>query len=211
MLPYPPVWEVQSHGTATTTSADPSGDVRRASSSWIDVRLTFADGVRLDVMAVADRGNWAVEEMHAHPPLPLESLAVLGDRIGTPVTEACRAIVDGSDVEECDTSRSTAEDHRRGPAPSGEGATALPQSPGDRIDGGSAVPGHRRVRPARLRGRAARRRAADAYLAAQQQGLDPVLAVMSATGRSRRKSLRVIAGARDEGLLPSRHNRRRGW
>ncbi|MGW0548949.1 DUF6214 family protein, partial [Streptomyces altiplanensis] len=53
-----------------------------------------------------------------------------------------------------------------------------------------------------------RRIAAQAYRAAQQAGRDPVLAVMCATGRSRRRSLRLIAGARDEGLLSPRHNRR---
>ncbi|MEU5778930.1 DUF6214 family protein, partial [Streptomyces venezuelae] len=40
------------------------------------------------------------------------------------------------------------------------------------------------------------------------EGRDPVLAVMCATGRSRRKSLRLIAGARDAGLLTPRHHRR---
>lgn len=38
--------------------------------------------------------------------------------------------------------------------------------------------------------------------------MDPVLAVMDATGHSRRKSLRLIAGARDAGLLTPRHIRR---
>ena len=42
---------------------------------------------------------------------------------------------------------------------------------------------------------------AEEYRAAQQAGYDPVLAVMGATGHSRRKSLRLIAGARDEGFL----------
>jgi hypothetical protein len=36
-----------------------------------------------------------------------------------------------------------------------------------------------------------------------------VLAVMGATGRSRRKSLRMIARARDAGFLTPRHARRR--
>ncbi|WP_433859240.1 DUF6214 family protein [Streptomyces kronopolitis] len=53
-----------------------------------------------------------------------------------------------------------------------------------------------------------RRIAADAYRRAQQDGHDPVLAVMQATGRNRRRSLRLIAGARDEGLLAPRHNKR---
>ncbi|WP_239092181.1 DUF6214 family protein, partial [Streptomyces sp. SID14478] len=49
---------------------------------------------------------------------------------------------------------------------------------------------------------------AEAYRAAQEEGGDPVLAVMCATGRSRRKSLRLIAAARDAGFLAPRHNRR---
>ncbi|WP_055489496.1 DUF6214 family protein [Streptomyces sp. TP-A0356] len=49
---------------------------------------------------------------------------------------------------------------------------------------------------------------ADEYLAAQRAGVDPVFAVMGATGRSRRRSLRLIAGARDAGLLTPRHARR---
>nr|WP_307798408.1 DUF6214 family protein [Streptomyces beijiangensis] len=58
------------------------------------------------------------------------------------------------------------------------------------------------------RGNAGRRVAADAYREAQQEGRDAVLAVMYATGHSRRKALRLIAGARDEGYLTPRHNRR---
>ncbi|MBO8196109.1 hypothetical protein ITI46_31365 [Streptomyces oryzae] len=50
--------------------------------------------------------------------------------------------------------------------------------------------------------------AAEAYSAAREQGQDPVLAVMRITGHSRRKSLRLIASARDAGLLSPRHARR---
>ncbi|WP_244164817.1 DUF6214 family protein, partial [Streptomyces silaceus] len=57
-------------------------------------------------------------------------------------------------------------------------------------------------------GSAGRRAVADTYRAAQDEGRDPVLAVMCATGRSRRKSLKLIAGARDEGYLTPRHHRR---
>ncbi|MFH8553089.1 DUF6214 family protein [Streptomyces celluloflavus] len=49
---------------------------------------------------------------------------------------------------------------------------------------------------------------ADAYREAQRDGRDPVLAVMAVTGRNRRRSLRLIAGARDEGLLTPRHHKR---
>ncbi|MFI1301962.1 DUF6214 family protein [Streptomyces sioyaensis] len=61
---------------------------------------------------------------------------------------------------------------------------------------------------ARSRSGERRRIAADAYRQAQREGNDPVLAVMLATGRNRRRSLRLIAGARDEGLLTPRHNKR---
>ncbi|WP_282503470.1 DUF6214 family protein [Streptomyces rhizoryzae] len=61
-----------------------------------------------------------------------------------------------------------------------------------------------------VRSRAGERRrvAAAAYRAAQKEGRDPVLAVMDATGRNRRRALRLIAGARDAGLLTPRHNKR---
>jgi hypothetical protein len=49
---------------------------------------------------------------------------------------------------------------------------------------------------------------AQEYRAAQEGGVDPVLAVMSATGHSRRRSLRLIAQARDAGLLTPGHARR---
>ncbi|WP_353940824.1 DUF6214 family protein [Streptomyces sp. HUAS MG91] len=66
----------------------------------------------------------------------------------------------------------------------------------------------RRARSSLPRGVEGRRAVAEAYRAAQSEGADPVLAVMCATGRSRRRSLRMIAGARDAGLLAPRHNRR---
>ncbi|WP_342342238.1 DUF6214 family protein [Streptomyces agglomeratus] len=69
-------------------------------------------------------------------------------------------------------------------------------------------PPARRARPSWPGGRAGRRIAAQAYRSAQLAGQDPVLAVMDATGRSRRGSLRLIASARDEGHLSPRHNRR---
>ncbi|MGI5347136.1 DUF6214 family protein [Streptomyces sp. CA-250714] len=66
----------------------------------------------------------------------------------------------------------------------------------------------RRRRPPAPRGRNALRVAAEAYTEARKQGQDPVLAVMRVTGHSRRKSLRLIASARDAGLLSPRHARR---
>ncbi|WP_398656515.1 DUF6214 family protein [Streptomyces kanamyceticus] len=66
----------------------------------------------------------------------------------------------------------------------------------------------RRARPSWPRGAEGRRTVAEEYRAAQREGRDPVLAVMCATGRSRRKSLKLIAASRDAGFLPPRHNRR---
>ena len=66
----------------------------------------------------------------------------------------------------------------------------------------------RHARTAWPRGMEGRRLVADEYLAAQAEGRDPVLAVMYATGHSRRRSLKLIAGARDAGFLTPRHARR---
>ena len=68
--------------------------------------------------------------------------------------------------------------------------------------------GARRARPVRPRGIEGRRLVADEYRAAQEQGADPVLAVMRTTGHSRRRSLSMIAQARDAGFLTPRHARR---
>ncbi|MFJ9909016.1 DUF6214 family protein [Streptomyces sp. NPDC101152] len=69
-------------------------------------------------------------------------------------------------------------------------------------------PAARRARPGWPRGLEGRRLVAEEYRAAQEGGCDPVLAVMHATGRSRRKSLRLISQARDAGFLTPRHARR---
>ncbi|WP_345582660.1 DUF6214 family protein [Streptomyces prasinosporus] len=61
---------------------------------------------------------------------------------------------------------------------------------------------------ARPRGPEGRRLVAREYRAAQERGADPVLAVMDATGQSRRGALRLIGRARDAGLLSPRHARR---
>lgn len=68
-------------------------------------------------------------------------------------------------------------------------------------------PAVRRARPSWPRGSEGRLKAAQEYRAAQAEGRDPVLAVMRATGRSRRRSLKLIASARDAGALPARHRR----
>ncbi|MCD9879906.1 DUF6214 family protein [Streptomyces guryensis] len=74
--------------------------------------------------------------------------------------------------------------------------------------GGDASVAPRRARPAWPPGVEGRWLVAQEYRAAQEGGFDPVLAVMCATGHSRRKSLRLISQARDSGFLAPRHARR---
>ncbi len=73
---------------------------------------------------------------------------------------------------------------------------------------GAAPVAARRARPARPGGREERRLVAERYRAAREEGGDPVLAVMRATGHSRRRSLRLIGQARDDGFLSPRRARR---
>ncbi|GGZ64077.1 hypothetical protein GCM10010387_66690 [Streptomyces inusitatus] len=186
-LPYPPVWEVQGRGTVTRAgprAAGPGG----GGPTWFDVRLTFADGARIDVLAVVEDGRIAIEDLCAEPPLTLPGFSALARLIETPLADACRTAATAPEPVQPEQ-----------PVPLALVPAEEPSVP---------AAGHRRPRPGRLRGRTVRRIAADAYRAAQRDGADPVLAVMGATGRSRRKSLRLISGARDEGYLAPRHHRR---
>ncbi|MFM9613745.1 hypothetical protein DF268_25930 [Streptomyces sp. V2] len=79
---------------------------------------------------------------------------------------------------------------------------------GGEEDEESGHSGPSRARPSWPRGAEGRRLVAQEYRAAQEQGADPVLAVMDATGHSRRRSLRLIAQARDAGYLTPRHVKR---
>ncbi|WP_105969348.1 DUF6214 family protein [Streptomyces geranii] len=83
----------------------------------------------------------------------------------------------------------------------GDAPVAVPESHADDLR-------PRRARPSWPRGVEGRWLVAEEYRAAQEEGADPVLAVMCATGRSRRRSLRLISQARDEGFLTPRHARR---
>lgn len=151
-----PAWEIREQGSATR---------------WLSVRLAFADGARVEVLAVTTDEGVSIEDVRARPPLSLDDLTALADWIEAPLFELCGA----------------------GGEPAGE-AGAQPQPS--------------RARPAWPRGVEGRWLVAEEYRAAQEDGADPVLAVMGATGHSRRKSLRLIAGARDEGFLTPRHIRR---
>ncbi|MFF5858494.1 DUF6214 family protein [Streptomyces sp. NPDC012751] len=92
------------------------------------------------------------------------------------------------------------------PDGAGAGAGRPAGAGGAASDAGCACP--RRARQTWPRGIEGRRLLAEEYRAAQDEGLDPVLAVMDATGHSRRRALRLIAQARDAGFLPPRHARR---
>jgi len=151
----------------------PAWEVREdeGSTSWFNVRLEFADGARVDALAVVGDGGVSVEDVRAQPALSLDDLSVLADWIEDPLFEAC-------------------------------GLAAEP------TDGSEDATASRRARPPWPRGIEGRRLLAQEYRAAQEEGVDPVLAVMSATGHSRRKSLRMISQARDAGFLTPRHVRR---
>jgi hypothetical protein len=173
------VWELQGHGTVSGEEGEPEGPGSyEIPPPWFNVRLTFADGTRIDVLAVVADERIAIEDLRTEPPLPLEDFAVLADRILGPLQEACGVLAEDPGAGE---------------------ATVTVEVP---------LSGHRRPRSAAPRGSEGRRIAADAYRAARREDADPVLAVMSATGRSRRRALRLIAGAREAGLLAPRHNRR---
>lgn len=212
-----PVWELQGygtgaragtdtgvHGAAAESAVDPdapgdaphgvprgSSGVPRSSGSadglppWFEVRLTLPDGSSVEVAAVVE-GKVRLEELRADPPLTLQGFAGLAAWIGEPLADVCPSAIRPPET---------------GPTVRVTGACVLRTAAPE-------VRSRARTRPAVPRGQAARRAAAEAYRAAQERGQDPVLAVMGATGHGRRKSLRVIAGARDAGLLTPRHARR---
>ncbi|MEV5150074.1 DUF6214 family protein [Streptomyces sp. NPDC052727] len=177
-----PAWQVREHGGVT---------------SWFQVRLVFPDGARVDALAVVSAGRVSIEDVQAEPALSLADLSALADWIEGPLSEACGVGAD-ADVPCGVGTPETDED-----APPDAGC---PQTEGPPPDVGDPVT--RRARPPWPRGIEGRRLVARQYRAAQDEGADPVLAVMNATGRGRRRALRLIAQARDAGLLAPRHARR---
>lgn len=245
-----PAWEVQGHGSVTATGdsgggPDTTGTTDRPArhqlrSPWVDVRLTFEDGARLDVLAVVRDGRVAIEDAQADPPLPVTGLAALAEAIEAPLRSACQVVAgehrppvpqpatepepeaDREAAPEADREADREADPEPRPAAApGPGTPSAAGAPPDDAGAGdsataAATPGpapsvsgrHRARTAAPPRGGAARRGIAAIYRAAQGAGQDPVLAVMSVTGFSRRKALRLIAGARDDGHLSPRHHRR---
>ncbi|MFF4703226.1 DUF6214 family protein [Streptomyces sp. NPDC001288] len=179
-----PAWEVQEHTGAT---------------SWFQVSLAFGDGARVDALAVVAGGLVSIEDVKARPALSLADLTALADWIEEPLFRACglESYADDPEDHPEDDPGGDPEGRAEGVA---EGACAAQDA-----DDGSGV---RRARPAWPRGIEGRWLVAQKYRAAQEEGADPVLAVMSATGHSRRRSLRLIAQARDAGFLTPRHARR---
>ncbi|MET9833075.1 DUF6214 family protein [Streptomyces sp. NPDC006385] len=154
----------------------PAWEVRddAGATTWFGVRLEFGDGARVDAHAVVSAGCVSIEDVRAEPALSLDDLAALADWIEDPLCDAC-GIGTAADGAEADAGEPGAGDAGPGPA--------LPAWP---------------------RGVEGRWLVAQKYRAAQEAGADPVLAVMSATGQSRRKSLRLIGQARDAGFLTRR-------
>ncbi|WP_310432136.1 DUF6214 family protein [Streptomyces sp. 3330] len=191
-----PAWEVREVGGAT---------------SWFHVRLGFVDGARVELLAVVCEGRVSVEDVRAQPPLSLVDLTVLADWIEGPLFERCEegGALETSDADGMEGTEGPGGVEEPGGRPdpdAGSGAGSVPE-PAVAGDADAAF-GPRRARPAWPRGVEGRWLVAQEYRAAQEEGADPVLAIMCATGHSRRRSLRLIAQARDAGYLSPRHARR---
>nr|WP_180218809.1 DUF6214 family protein [Streptomyces albus] len=168
------------------TGAGPVPHESSDHAPWFAAGLALPDGSQVEVLAAVVGDRVRVEEVRAEPPLTARGLSVLAPLLGDPLTDACPAAI--QPPQTAPTTRTT-------------GACVLPPAP-------PPAPVRGRGRPPGPRGRAARTVVADTYTAARRSGEDPVLAVMRLTGHSRRKSLRLIAQARDAGLLSPRHARR---
>ncbi|CAM5327916.1 hypothetical protein SHIRM173S_05015 [Streptomyces hirsutus] len=173
-----PAWEVREGGHATR---------------WFHVRLDFADGAGVEALALVSGLCVCVEDVQPAA-LSLEDLALFADWIEGPLARACGA--DGGPGHDDATAGDGPGAGGRGaPAPgiepaagSGQAADGEP-APGGAPDSraapssgpGRRVPGERRSRAVRprepIRGR---RLVAREYRAAQEEGTDPVLAVMCA-------------------------------
>ncbi|MDT0347168.1 DUF6214 family protein [Streptomyces litchfieldiae] len=196
------MWELRGHGSA---GPGPGGDAGEL-PPWFAVGLVYADGARIDVLAQMSGGRLLIEDMRADPPLPVDGFGTLTERIGQPLRDVCRAIggPHGALAEETRPEAADAGEVADGTADAEPADPPAPEEAAPAAGPGARHRGGRR----RGGGRDCRRAAAEAYLAAREEGRDPVLAVMGATGRSRRRALRLIAAARDKGYLTPRHIKR---
>ncbi|MEU9433105.1 DUF6214 family protein [Streptomyces sp. NPDC048252] len=191
-----PAWEIREAGGAT---------------SWFHVRLGFVDGARVELLAVVCQGRASVEDVRAQPPLSLVDLTVLADWIEGPLFERCDqgGALEAAAVEGAGDAADTADMADTDSGYGGYGGYGAEGAREPAVAGDADETfGPRRARQAWPRGIEGRWLAAQEYRAAQEEGADPVLAVMCATGHSRRRSLRLIAQARDAGYLTPRHARR---
>ncbi|MEU9560152.1 DUF6214 family protein [Streptomyces fumanus] len=60
-----------------------------ATVSWYDVRLVFADGARVEALAVVTEASVRLEDVRARPALSLDDLTALGDWLEGPLATAC--------------------------------------------------------------------------------------------------------------------------
>ncbi|WP_346660099.1 DUF6214 family protein [Streptomyces sp. WMMB303] len=211
--PPSPAWKLRGYGSGAGTVPHSAG------APWFAVGVSRPDGTQVEMVAAVVDGGIRLEEVRADPPLSLREFAELAPRLGEPLTLACPSAL--RPAAPAPTVRTTgpcvlpAAPRPVAPVSTAAPASAPPQPPepvpAAAVQRRPPVPvaaGGRR-RPPGPRGTEALHAAAGAYSAARAQGQDPVLAVMRVTGHSRRKSLRVIASARDAGLLSPRHARRR--
>ncbi|MFI7099234.1 DUF6214 family protein [Streptomyces sp. NPDC050161] len=119
-----------------------------------------------------------------------------GEQRSVPTAEPADAAPDADERVDPSSATGTA-------APSG--TAAAPEATETVEDAPESVAAQSAIR---VRGKERCKVAADAYQQAQREGRDPVAAVMDATRRGRRRSLKLIAAARDAGFLAPRHNKR---
>ncbi|MGP3977679.1 DUF6214 family protein [Streptomyces sp. 8N114] len=234
LAPPCPAWKLRGYGTG----AGPGPHAAGAQPPWFAVGVSRADGTQVEVVAAVVDGRVRLEEVRADPPLTLQEFARLAPCLREPLTKACPSAIrppqtgptarttgacalPAAPLPVSPPHAAPALSEPPPPPPPAPGtpppSPALPPMPYQSPPPHPAPAAHTAPSPARARGRRrppaprgrdALRAAAEAYSAARELGQDPVLAVMRVTGHSRRKSLRVIASARDAGLLSPRHARR---
>jgi hypothetical protein len=57
--------------------------------SWYEVRLVFADGARVEALAVVTEASVRLEDVRARPALCLDDLTALGDWLEGPLAAVC--------------------------------------------------------------------------------------------------------------------------
>ncbi|MEU6327919.1 DUF6214 family protein [Streptomyces sp. NPDC047049] len=202
--------------TSVTTAAEPDGRPQAGpQAEWEPGPTGAGQGVMAEgCVAPATQGEAAPGEEVTGGEVAASALSAASAASATSTTapvSASSAPSGPSALSEASESSTSSESPGPSVSEPSVSESATPSDPSTSPGSSAAAPASERARSAVLaRSRAGERRrvAADAYRRAQREGSDPVLAVMLATGRNRRRALRLIAGARDEGLLTPRHNKR---